>query len=151
MKSVKLSSLTDAEILNIKKEIGQDIAALAAKINAKRDPNSKLALALASRNARPGHIVVTDHAVVRYLERVCGFNTEAIREALRLVLQQSRLGDGETDRFINDKFGMILAYRNGAISTVMTPLEHDIVSGATAIEIDEPIMSSDEAQAIFKE
>lgn len=54
----------------------------------------KLAVILVKLNSKPNNIQITDHAMIRYIERVLGVNVKAIKEKIltQTVLDAIKLG-----------------------------------------------------------
>jgi len=66
---------------------------------------------------------VTDHAVVRYLERIEGMDLESVRAHIRALAQQSTRRNGE---FIDHPSGLVLAKREkGAVATLYHPASEE--------------------------
>lgn len=59
---------------------------------------------------------VTDHAVIRYLERVQGIDVEAIRREISEVVAVAEAHPGASGVVLN---GMRYKIRNGAVTTIM--------------------------------
>ena len=67
-----------------------------------------------------GPVVVSDHAVLRYLERVGGFEIEALRAAIAARLQRGvDIGAGA---IVIDGFAYVIAREAGARPVVTTVL-----------------------------
>lgn len=83
---------------------------------------------LTKRQSAEAHrVAVTDHAVVRYLERIDGLDLEGVRQK---ITEMARRAIRRDDQFLHDPItGMVLACRRGSDS-IATILPDSIVDGA---------------------
>jgi len=108
------------EIKELDKEINKfliDRASLESKLKAKVDRKNELLEKIESINTQSGHVSLSDHAILRYLERVEKIDVESVRK---------KILTGQLKEFVatvgnNGKFpikGGKAIIRNGVIVTV---------------------------------
>lgn len=75
----------------------------------------------------PAYIRVTDHALVRFLQRVGGLDIEAVREALTTSLKRAQVvADGVGKRNYNVLAdGIVYVVRDGVVVTVLPAAGRD--------------------------
>lgn len=66
-------------------------------------------------------IIVSDHAIVRYLERVKGINVEAIRNHIQKLYRESTVEN--KNEYVNDECVLLMSLDN--IGKCMTIITHD--------------------------
>lgn len=83
------------------------------------------------RDSKPvatgNRITVSDHAMLRYLERACGMEIEAMREELAGIL--SAIVPAGQDMI--DRDGLRFVIRDGILATVFVPKRHRKAARAT--------------------
>lgn len=71
------------------------------------------------REAQNTELIVTEHAILRYLERVVGLNLDEVKnKILTDTIRAQTKALGRSGRFPNDGFKVIM--ENGAVTTVIT-------------------------------
>lgn len=65
---------------------------------------------------------VTDHAVIRYLQRWMGVNIEEIREKIRIMANESEVVKSDIDaRYFHPTGTLLITNDRGAVVTVLSP------------------------------
>jgi hypothetical protein len=85
-----MTSLTDAELKNLRYEIGREIGirAQAVRLEAVKDEISRRGI------STPAGVHISDHAIVRYMERVKGVNIAAVRAEIGELAARARSQKG---------------------------------------------------------
>lgn len=105
-----LAKLTDEELNNLRHEVGREMAMQSVKINELRARLDAIRLEVQRRNtSTPVGIHITDHAVVRYLERVKGFDVVAIRAEIGDLAKRAKTErDGRMGRRRDPDTGLVI-------------------------------------------
>lgn len=70
------------------------------------------------RAAQPGEVIVTDHAVLRYLERYCDFDIEAVKQRILADGRGELIKKMRSGRFPLDAGAKIVA-KDGVVITIV--------------------------------
>jgi len=127
-----IGELSDDELKNMQHELGREISQRAnsiAELRSRQDAIRSEREKRATATTTGFHI--SDHAVLRYLERVKGVDVQAAREEIgrMAVLQKHRDSGEQYDRATCDQTGITFGVNgiNNTITTVMTPREENVL------------------------
>jgi hypothetical protein len=127
-----LTQLNDDDLRNIQCEFGREFNQKATALNEIRARMECVKLERQRRStATSAGIHITDHAVVRYLERVKGMDIAAIREEIvALATASGKLGS--KDRYARhecDGTDIVLGFNeiDGTVTTVFTKDENEMM------------------------
>lgn len=116
----KFAGMPDGDLIELRAVLHREIAMLVQQKDHKVGSIKRIDTELIRREHLDAErIVVTDHAVVRYLERVDGLNLESVREKIAAMARRAVRRD---DEFTDDPVtGMIVVRRIGSdsIATIM--------------------------------
>lgn len=125
-------TLTDEELKNLANELGRLMSAKAAEITELR---ARLDAVKTERERRrtvtSAGIHVSDHAVLRYLERVRGVDMQAIREEITALAGRAvRMTPGQTGTRRDDITGIVLGVNEDTehVTTVYRDAEVPVVT-----------------------
>jgi hypothetical protein len=127
---IDLEVLSESELMSLRFEIGQEINRLAAKRRAKLDLLALIKNEMAIRaetRQRNGGFLVTDHAIVRYLERHKGLDIEAIKGEIFTLANAGKEIEG-SDRVKNGSAVLAIRKEARAITTILNDKEHDMIT-----------------------
>jgi hypothetical protein len=100
---------------------GKDLSALENALSARLAQVRRRRAELKKSRIEAGEVErdVTDHAVIRYLERVAGFDVEAIREKLRVFASEAKVSkDG--DHYWHPSGVILILGEDGQVVTVLS-------------------------------
>lgn len=118
-----------SELLNTRKDTGHLLWALKSeiqRITAKRDQNAERL-----KRGERDRIEVSDHAVVRFLERAMKINIAAVRDQIARLIPSDRL---EEDRTIYVRGGVQFYLHKNRLITVLDEYMDPIIEEAFAID-----------------
>ena len=127
----QLQMLSDSELMSLQAEIGREMKNLGKRIGSKRSTLQLIKNELGRRSSErrsTGGFLVSDHAIVRYLERCKDMDIEAIRQEIFALAKKGKRVDG-TDRFKNGGAVFAINQDHLSISTIMSLEEEELVSG----------------------
>lgn len=124
-------TLSDDDLKNVAHELGREMAQKANEMNDLRSRLDAVKMERQRRNTlTSGGLHISDHAVLRYLERYKGVDTAVIREEIAGMAKRSgRLDSGEQySRHRDEKSGITMGINGVAniVTTVFTEAENDI-------------------------
>lgn len=127
----QLALLSDSELMSLQSETGKEMSSLGKKLSSRRSTlqliKNELGRRSESRRATGGFLV-SDHAIVRYLERHKNMDMEAIRKEIFTLAKESKRLDG-SDRFKNGNAVLAINQDKQHISTIMNIEEEELVVG----------------------
>lgn len=112
-----LAKLSNDELKNLRHEVGREMAMQSAKINQFRVRLEAIRRETERRDtSTPSGIHITDHAVVRYLERVKGVDVSSVRAEIgELALRARSERDGRMGRRRDPTTGLVLGMDEEAL------------------------------------
>jgi hypothetical protein len=112
-----LAKLSNDELKNLRHEVGREMAMQSAKINQLRVRLEAIRRETERRDtSTPSGIHITDHAVVRYLERVKGVDVSSVRAEIgELALRARNERDGRMGRRRDPTTGLVLGMDEEAL------------------------------------
>lgn len=123
-----IAALSDEELNNLRHEIGREISLQANVIN-----DLRLRLEAVRREVEHRKTVepetgihITDHAVVRYLERYKGLNVVGVRKEIVVLAERAKvLGIGRNGRRKDDETNLVIGFDGEAnhVTTVFNDAE----------------------------
>lgn len=127
-----LATISDDDLLNLQKELGRELSQQATVLNEIR---SRMEAAKLERKRRESvtsvGIHISEHAVVRYLERVKGMDIAAVREEIA-SLAMLNAKEGSSDRYARRSCAdtnIVLGLNevDGTVTTVFTDDESEML------------------------
>jgi hypothetical protein len=105
-----LAKLSDADLKNLRHEVGREMAMQSSKINQLRVRLEAIRREFERRStSTPSGIHITDHAVVRFLERVKGIDVDAARAEIgEMALRARSERDGRMGRRRDPATGLVI-------------------------------------------
>lgn len=105
-----MQRLSDEELKNLRHELGREIGLQARVINELRTRQDAVKLEIERRDTKtPAGIHISDHALVRYLERVKGVDVEGARAEIgEMAARAQRERDGRTGRRRDSVTGLVI-------------------------------------------
>jgi hypothetical protein len=105
-----LAKLSDADLKNLRHEIGREMGMQSAKINQLRVRLEAVRMEIERRStSTPSGVHITDHAVVRFLERVKGVDVDAVRAEIgEMALRARSDRDGRMGRRRDPATGLVI-------------------------------------------
>ena len=118
--TARFATMPEADLLQLRNVLHKEINVLINEKNAKVASIQRIGKELADRNsANADRVVVTDHAVVRYLERYHGIDAEHVRNKIVEMTKRAIRQDFE---FLKDPVtGLIVVCKEGSqsVATIM--------------------------------
>lgn len=116
----RFAQMPEADLIELRAVLHREISVLVREKDQKVGSIKRIDSELTKRRHPDAHrVIVTDHAIVRYLERMEGLDVEAVR---RKVEEMARRAVRRDDEFMDDpQTGMIVVRRKGSdsVATVM--------------------------------
>jgi len=112
-----LAKLSDGDLKNLRFEVGREMAMQSAKINSLRVRLDAIKSEFERRNtSTPAGIHITDHALVRYLERIKGVDVNAVRAEIgEMALRARSERDGRMGRRRDPTTGLVIGMDENAL------------------------------------
>lgn len=126
-----IAELSDDDLKNLAHEIGRAMQQKAAEVNELRARLDAVRLERQRRDTVTSTgLHISDHAVLRYLERYMGVDTKGVREKIAQMAQRSgKLDSGEQySRAKDDETGITIGINgvSNIVTTVFTERENDV-------------------------
>lgn len=123
MRAIK--ALPDADLLQLLEANRVEIEPIALRVNRLKAQGDAIRKELGYRRFKAQGYSVSDHAIVRYLERRMGVDVQAVREEIVEMVKRAN-GDGRR-RFKDGETDIVFAVDEDqkVITTILTPLELD--------------------------
>lgn len=116
----RFAQMPEADLLELRAVLHREISVLVREKDQKVSSIKRIDAELLVREHAEAHrIVVTDHAIVRYLERVDGLDVEAVRQK---IAEMGRRAVRRDEEFMDDPVtGLIIVRRENSdsIATIM--------------------------------
>jgi hypothetical protein len=123
------AAMAEADLLELRVRLQKEINVLVNERGAKASSIQRITTELIKRQSPDAvRMAITDHAVVRYIERLEGRDLEGVRTKILEMVSRSVRRDAE---FLDDPVtGMVIACREGS-NSVATILDKDAVRRPT--------------------
>ena len=112
----RFGRMTESELMELRVVLMREMQVLQSERSRKAGTVARITAEIRQRkiNAGPDRIVITDHAVVRYLERIDGMDIEAVRQKVLDMARRAKRADSE---FLDDEeSGFRIVKRDGSES-----------------------------------
>ena len=124
-----IKDLSDEELKNLKHELGREITSLQKRASQLRVRLDAVYLEIGKRStATAAGIHITDHAVVRYLERHKGVDIAAIRDEIGEIAARARLASGGTNGVrVDEETGLSVGVNENDLHVTTVYFEKEMV------------------------
>lgn len=141
--SPAITSMAEDDLLDLQTELGKAMGRCTQQIQRMRSNLTRVKNELRLRREggrERGEMIVSDHAVVRYLERHKKFDVAAIRDEIRTVAKRSkseRMEKRQGERLVDNETGLTMVYTHdrNSIATILSDTAESVLDGA---EIQNP-------------
>lgn len=105
-----MEALTGEQLVNLRHELGREMANISRQANELRARLEAIKMELERRaTSTPAGIHISDHALVRYMERIKGVDVNGCRAELAdMALRARRDRDGKVGRRRDERTGLVI-------------------------------------------
>lgn len=136
LSNAEIARMSDTDLLDLRAGFGQMLGKLTQIQQTLRSNSERIKTELKHRREggrMKGDFVVSDHAVIRYLERHKGVDVQAIREELREIARNAKFERDQKRKagmFTHDDTGVRLVYSEdrNSIATVLSATTFELLS-----------------------
>lgn len=119
-----VSRMSDDKLLSLRADLGDELRILQSQTQRLRARMDRVKKELAFRDR--DETMVTDHAVVRYLERIEGRDIDALRATIRQIAFESEATDVQECRLHESGNRVIMNLVTNTVITILRPEDEEI-------------------------
>ena len=136
-----ITAMSDDDLLDLQSELGKAMGRCTSQIQRMRSnlTRCKNELRIRREGGRAeGQMIVSDHAVIRYLERHKKVDMAAVREEIRVMAKRSkseRMEKRQGERLVDTESGLTMIYsqERNSIATILSDTATSVLDGTATI------------------
>lgn len=137
-----ITTMADDDLLDLQTELGKAMGRGTQQLQRMRSNLVRVKNELRIRREggrAEGEMIVSDHAVIRFLERHKKVDVSAIRDEIRVIAKRSkseRMEKRQGERLVDSESGLTMIYtqERNSIATILSDTAMSVIDGAALTE-----------------